>query len=173
MGIQEAIKPHLAEGEKINAARASASDAIVVTDRRIIDIQRGTGTTGRDLQSVKSTIFTGDEVAGVRVTEIGEEPVDVTQILVGTGIGVVGVFIALVLNDSLGELGGFIAAVVGLTGFAIAIWMTYEAFQTSDGHVRVSLTSIEGDTIETVTLAEDEADVATSISEAVGKAHSA
>ena len=112
-------------------------------------------------------------MAGVRVTEIGNEPVDVTQIPVGAGIGVVGVFIALVLNYSLGELGDLIAAVVGLTGFAIAIWMTYEAFQTGDGHVRVPLTSIEGDTIETVTLAEDEADVATSISEAVGKAHSA
>ncbi|AUV84127.1 hypothetical protein C2R22_21335 (plasmid) [Salinigranum rubrum] len=173
MATQEAIKPHLADGETINSARASGTDAIVVTDRRILDIKQHNANSGREHQFVNSTLFTGDNVAGVRITEIGKEPVDIERILLAVFVGIGGVIAGFLANEIIPDIGNLLAVFIGLTGLAIAVAMTYEAFQTEDGHIKISLLSLNGDTFEALTLAEDEADVAASISEAVGNAHPA
>ncbi|UVE51426.1 hypothetical protein KU306_05985 [Haloferax larsenii] len=172
MSIKNAIRPHLADGEEIKSARASGVDAIVVTDRRVLEVKRSNTNSGQDLQMVSSTVFTGDHVTGAKIIEVGEEPVDMWKLVVGSSVAILCVLIGLGVNEVFpGAIGMGFGAVFALLGLGIGGAYIYTALQRSSGRIRVSILGDEGNSIGSFTLADDEIEVASAISKAVGAAH--
>jgi len=171
--ITEAIQSYLADSEKIQTARADDESAIVVTDRRIMELERTEGESRRELRTLKSTIFTGNRVTGTEIVEVGEESPNTIKAAAGTAISLLAAFgfLQLMNLDSGGPetgIGAFILLIFIFTGG----YLVYDALDTTDGHVTVKLTSTEGDTINRYVLSEEEADVGAAISKAVSATQS-
>lgn len=170
-GLRDLIEPHIAPGETIKDGRQDETSAIVVTDRRILQVEHGTGKQSRrEVSRVDSTLFVGDHVTGATVREVGEEPIDWMQIGVGVLFALIGIGIGSVLGGQ-GDLAGAFGVVVSVLALLAGVLLVMFAFSTEDGHVVVSLRNDDGETYEKITLAENEAPVARAISEAVGAAH--
>ncbi|QIB75015.1 hypothetical protein G3I44_12435 [Halogeometricum borinquense] len=170
--ITESIKPYLSADETIRAARADNSSAVVVTDRRVMEVKRGAGSRGRNLKQAKSTLITGPNILGVEIVEAGSEPVDTAGLISGVVAFVIGLGIFFLMGTVSGEaaeiadLFGLGAALLGGLFGMIFIW---GAIQTKSGGVTVNFFGDEGDVVESISLAEEEADVAAEISTVVGE----
>ena len=175
MTIKNAIRPHLADGEEIKelkSVRASGVDAIVVTDRRVLKVKQG-NTNGRQaLQLVSSTVFTGDHVTGAKISEVGEDPVDTRKLVVGGSVALLYILVGLGVNEFFsGAIGMGFGAVLALLGLGIGGAYVSPEIQRSNGRIRVSILGDEGNSIGSFTLADNEIEVASAISKAIGEAH--
>ncbi|RDZ48361.1 hypothetical protein C5B86_04765 [Haloferax sp. Atlit-19N] len=169
--LTDAIQPYLSSNESIRAARANDSSAVVVTDRRVMEVKRGSDSRGRDLKLAKSTLITGPNILGVKIVEEGSERVDLQGLAAGLVALVLGLGIFFITERVSGELAG-LAELVGLAsafiGGIIGVVYIWNAVQTKQGAVTVKVIGDDGDVIETISLAEEEADVAAEISSVIG-----
>jgi hypothetical protein len=166
--ITERIRSYIAADETIKAARAGDGSAVVVTDRRVFDLEQSTKD-GRDLTVVNSTVFTGDDISGVKISQVESGEVDTVEIGLAALLGLLGASV-LGASFSVDDTGGVVLLLLGVFLLFLAAYTVYEALKTPDGHIRVTLES-EGEPIDELTLSDEEADVASSICEAVGEAH--
>lgn len=167
--ITEAVQPYLSPNESIRAARANDSSAVVVTDRRIMEVTQGSGDAGRDLKLAKSTLLKGPKVLGVKIVEAESEPVDTDGVIYGVGSFLVGFALYVIFNGVSGELAEAAGLMSALAGSVMGLLLIWGAIQTKDGKVTVELIGDEGEVIETISLAEEEADVAAEISSVIGE----
>lgn len=153
--------------------RRGETTGVVVTDRRIVQVEFGQGRrSGREISRVDSTSFAGDHVTGATVTDAREERVDTGNVIVGVVLAVRGAGLGAVVGGQ-GELAGLAGVGVAPAGVVVGGAAVRRELQTDPGRVDVSLRNDDGETVATLTLAGDEASVARAISEAVGATHPA
>ncbi|MFC7204833.1 hypothetical protein ACFQJC_15055 [Haloferax namakaokahaiae] len=134
-----------------------------------MEIKRGSDSRGRDLKLAKSTLITGPSILGVKIVEEGGERVDTEKLAAGVVAFALGMGVFAVTGNMNGELAGLVGILAAVVGGAIGAVYMWNAIQTKQGEVTVKLIGDEGDIIETISLAEEEADVAAEISSVIGE----
>ncbi|AXR78494.1 hypothetical protein [Natrarchaeobaculum sulfurireducens] len=172
---QEALQSYLSKSESMIDAHAfskelSGEKAIqyiyLLTSSRFLTFEQRlkSGST-----TVESTFL--DTLGSVEIEHVESEEPDMTTIVIGGVLLVVGVL----SFGMLGQADGTVTALlllIGIGAAAIGIFLLAGAFNTEDGTVTVTMRTIEGETVEHFSLSEDHLEFAESISKTAANSHS-
>ncbi len=172
---KELIEPYIAKNEKAidghSIVDESESEKIgektyLLTEKRFLILDKKE----KSENVLVNSIFL-DSLGGVKVTQIPDQGPDENSLIAGGLLALVGVI-------SLGLLGSFdngtvtqILALAGVVTLIIGAVGLYEAFQTPDGRVSITLQTPEGESVLSVTFGEEALEFAEAVSKQAAEVH--
>ncbi len=172
---KELIEPYIAKNEKAidghsivdeSESKKIGEKTYLLTEKRFLILDKKE----KSENVLVNSIFL-DSLGGVKVTQIPDQGPDENSLIVGGLLALVGII-------SFGLLGpidhSIIIQFLALTGVAtliIGAVMFYEAFQTPDGRVSITLQTPEGKSVMSVTFGEEALEFAEAVSKQAAEVH--
>ncbi|WP_254861873.1 hypothetical protein [Halovivax gelatinilyticus] len=126
--------------EEVETAVVGTGRTVAVTDRRYIEINEGTTSSGRSVETVEETLFSAVDKVNVDIRSATTET-DGTMILLALISGILGFFAAVYGADE----GGSGAVFVGLLLLGAAVWLYLNATEKVPGGISIRFKYVTDD----------------------------
>ena len=136
------LKPHIPGGEPIEHTYYRTNEdetweqVVAITDRRLL-IRELEKVEDREIETVDTVAL--KNVSGITVRRVGDEPISWVQLILGVFFALIGVATVWAGVASNGTLPGVTIATVGVILMLTDTYVIYDAVDTEDGHISVSI----------------------------------
>lgn len=168
---QKVVNRYLAPGETVKASTVDQDNRlVVVTDRQVLSLAEDTR--GRaDTREIESTLLTGDHVIGTEV-EIRDSPdVDLVELIIAGGMGVIGLVMLIASSGGVEQELQLLVGFCGLVLVGLGAFLGYRAYDTPDGEIEVTIQTLDDEDDRTLGLPKEADDVARAVTTTVGASH--
>ncbi|WP_139203662.1 hypothetical protein [Halorientalis persicus] len=155
--------------ETVKTVVAGAGRLFAVTDRRVLNVKKGSTSAGREIEEVESTLF--NDVSKVNVVAKGDTGTfDMTKLIAGILAILVGLFMFVVANDAYGTEQGLLF-LIAISFLLLGAYLLYNAKTTSPGDIVITFEYVgeDGFIADSYILPADQTDTAHEVVRAVGE----